>query len=269
VRRASYLVPLIALGAACTASTSVAPDHQTSGEMVSVTPFYDIIDDRCAEGATVTVYEVADNGAGDEREVGTDTATADGLFQVDYETEGEGVFAVRAECEAQLQILGEFMVLEDAYLVVEPVLTMEADPTEMEPGDAFTLTGSWCVSQFEDSDPPVVQVTYLDEAQEPIVAESAMPFGETWSLELQAPEDDGTFTVSATCTYDDDQGSEELPVEAADASEPEAYPDVEITVTSPEEPAEPTEPTPTEPTPTPPAETPRALPAQAQPTFTG
>jgi hypothetical protein len=305
------LVPRLALAstlvlvlAAC--QTVLSESRVAPGDEVRVSASYDEFDDRCVEGEPVDIY--LDD---DDDPVASGVADEDGNFDIPFSAPQEpGSYEVAAECAfpviiiildagvsedevrpAQEEPSLDRRFLAPANLIVEPVLTMAAEPTLLDPAQEFTVTGNFCVSESETSDPPVVTVSF-EGTDETVVAEEPQPFDGEWMVDFTAPDEAGTYDVTASCVYDDEPGEDPINgegpltvasdgVSAAAASEPQPYPVVQVTVvdeapttTAPAPPPAPAPaPAPTTTTvpaaPAPPQEAPRAAPAVAQPTFVG
>ncbi len=222
----------------------------------------------CPSGAAVEVF--IDDGL---VPVGTGTADGSGDFEIEITAPTEpGSYEVYAVCT--LEVTDGPPVVDDLSpitLIVEPDLEMSADPTQLGPGEEFDVTGTWCVSQDDDADPPTASVTFEGETQD-FTAPSSQPFGESWTATFDAPDAAGPYVVTATCTYDEvdpdsvDFEIPDLPDGAAvagagvsPAAVDAAYAPVTVVVVVPEVPEEP--------------ETPRAPEAEAeegvQPSFVG
>jgi hypothetical protein len=291
---ASTLVLVLAGCQLVLSESRVAP-----GDEVRVSVSYDEGDDRCVEGERVDIYL-----EGSDDPVATGEADEDGNFDIPFTAPEEPAsYLVLADCAFDVEIIldaGESgdevrPAQEDdpslfrgplvpTTLIVEPVLTMAADPTELDPAQEFTVTGNFCVSESETSEPPVVTVSF-EGTDETVVAEEAQPFDGEWTVDFTAPDEAGTYDVTAECVYDDEPGEEgeiELTgaatvasdgVSAAAPSEPQPYPVVQVTVVVEEEPVVTTTTTTTTTVPAAPAPAPEpapaAAPATAQPTFVG
>jgi hypothetical protein len=275
-------VPLL-LAAAC--QTVVTPNRvaEGGGQMVTVTaePFIIPIT-GCPPDSEVEVF------LDDEAEpAGTGTADTNGDFSIPITAPAEpGAYEVMAICNLEPQEGSPTSIaMAPITLIVEPDLVMLADPDQLGPGEEFEVTGTWCVSQDDDGQVPTAAVTFEGETQD-FTASGPHPFGESWTATFAAPDEPGTYEVTATCTYDEvdpdvpfdipdlpDLPGDLTPVEqealaaAAEAAEPAAvdadYEPVTVEVVVPEEPVEPTEPAPA-------PRAPEAEPTQGvQPTFVG
>lgn len=273
--------PLALLLGACGGQTVVTPDRVEPTGTVVVSPDYTFADWRCTEGEPVQVFLDGDP-------VGGGVAGEDGAFEIEVTAPGTPEdYGVWVEC-----VPDDFAAfgngLSSASLIVEPVLTMAADPDVLGPGESFDVTGNFCVSDSDESVPPFVTVEFEGETQQ-AVATQGQPFDETWTVPFDAPEEEGTYDVDAECVYDewdpDDFGPLAAPsgdeVGVAAPSEPQPYPTVQVTVVVDEEP-EPTTTTTTTTTEAPgttttttaaevpraPEPAPAAQPVTAVPTFT-
>lgn len=272
MRRIALVLVAAALLSGC--FTRLDEPYVVEGATVTATPDYFLTDDRCAEGEPVQL--IRDLGEPDEALVdhAPTVAGADGAFSIPFQADEQGFFTISASCS---QLVDDVLVpwtFAGQFLTVGPELVMAADPAgDLEPGEGFTVTGPFCVSTFPDYDDPedpgfveppfpTVSVTFEGETQQ-LVAEEHQPFGETWSVELTAPETPGEYVVTATCTYDD--GFVEV-VDGAPAAVGTAaavdsdYAPLDVVVAAPAP-----SPTPT-PTPTP---APGARPVTSAPTYTG
>ena len=70
--------------------------------------------------------------------------------------------------------------------IVAPDLEMSAAPTTLDPGQAFDVTGTWCVSQDNDSAVPTASVSFEGETHD-LTAAGPQPFGESWEHLVRGP----------------------------------------------------------------------------------
>jgi len=290
-RRRSILlvVPLLVVAAAC--QTVVTPDRvpEGGGQTVTVSatgatvvvggeePTGFPVPNTCPPLSSVDVFVdgVLVTGATD------DVASGDGSFEIDIEAPSEpGSYAVHAVCTLEANVTE----LEPVNLIVEPDMEMSASPAELDPEQEFEVTGTWCVSQSEDSELPSAEVTF-EGVTVPIEASSEQPFGETWSATFTAPADPGTYEVTATCTYDEvDPGFgiieidnpvgppvdlQAVAADVAPAAVEETYATIEVEVVAADQPVTPVDPVDAVDPADAPAPTGAVQPAVVEPTFTG
>lgn len=145
--------------------------------------------------------------------VGTGVAGPAGAFEVEIEAPDPGTYGVWVECSRTVgegDLVGHTLAV--AHLLVHEPLVLAAAPAPVEPGGTVTISGPWCVSQDRDGEPPVAYVEFLSESHL-LEADDPQPFGEAWQLELTAPDEVGTYPVTATCSYDDTPEDGESPTD--------------------------------------------------------
>jgi hypothetical protein len=276
-RSALLLAPVLVLAAACNTVVNGGDSRVAAGDTVTVTQGTGFPagpnTSTCPADADVEVFI-------DDVVAGTGTSDVSGSFSIEITapTTPES-YEVHAECTVDAPTEEDpeataTTVLNPAQLIVEPELVLGAEPQEVVAGDTFAAVGNFCVSESPTGTRPIADITFEDETLQ-AVADGAQPFEETFSLELTAPTEPGTYEITGTCTYDDTPEAgfgfpplEPEGVEAAAAVSVE-YPIAEVVVVAvPEEPVTP--PTPPAPTPAPEApRSPAAQPTTAAPTYTG